>query len=290
MQYGTYVFSPVPLLNIAHDIKRTADGTRIGSVVKVDINGTLTPLPANTTGGLTALDTLQDSLVSALSLDGKLFLLQCGSDTLISGYPRVAAGPTLKESTDNWVFTTPYAFSLEFEGTGTDDHHLEDMSEEWAFEFMQDRAYFDVALSSVSNQVAGYSYVNDTSPAIAKLNHKLSAKGRTYYSTTGSISQYGWEVARDNLMPRMGAKAGFVMNSGTINWFPDNIPYQLKNHVRNIKANELAGTYEIDETWLVLTTGVNISQYAIEDFTVTTKSSTQSAIVSVSVEGRIEGL
>jgi len=88
MQYGSYNFSPVPMITINKEPTKMQNGDIIGVLYKLTLNGTITNLPSGD-GGIVSIDTKQDELLAATSGDGERFLVQCDSTTLIDVYPRI---------------------------------------------------------------------------------------------------------------------------------------------------------------------------------------------------------
>ncbi len=287
MTYGSYPFSPVPPISLKKEYTRTADGTIVGSIMKVILDGTLVAA----TGGASIIMSLQDSLRSAFDTDGKLFEIQCNGNPILSCYPRVN-GPEFSPSTNNWVLTCPYSIELEFddepgptsgfgvlgENTGIMPPFLRDAQESWNIEFIDDRAYYNLTLSTG---------IADISPYQLKLNHTISAVGKKRY--TGDGLQYqAWENARQYVLPKLGYNSSFLTASGVLNIGAG--VFSAYNHMRSNTVDESAGSYSVTESWLLVNSGNGIAGRALEDYTVDVKKSIDSDITTVSVQGSIQGL
>ena len=166
MSYGSYVFSPTPLLSFQHVFNRAGDGGHLASSpsysVKATLNGTITnkyPTGAgnNFAQGITDIMPAQNGLYNALLSDGQLFYLECGGTPLFSGYPKINSF-NFDQSNNNWVLTTPYTIEMEFyewtitlDPTGSGEtprphRYITSAQDECTFEFMDDKNYFDIDL------------------------------------------------------------------------------------------------------------------------------------------------
>lgn len=163
--------------------------------MRVTLDGTLVAA----TGGASVIMALQSGLRSAFDTDGKLFEIQCNGGAILSCYPRIN-GPEFSPSTNNWVLTCPYTIELEFddepgptsgfgvlgENTGIMPPFLRDAQESWNIEFIEDKAYYNLSLSTG---------IADVSPYQLKLNHSISAVGKKRY-TGGGLQYQAWENAQ----------------------------------------------------------------------------------------------
>ena len=292
MTYGSYNFSPVPFLDITKSYQTAGDGTRLGTLTRVTLNGTLTPLPTGTGIGYDDIDTYQDNLRNALATDGQQFLVKCGATTLIEVYPRVIGDLNFSPSSNNWVQTSPFSVTLEWDdepvgstGSGEDPTlmppYIESATENWEVEFDDNHNKFswDIGLA-----------VDDVGPTVLRLTHSLSAKGKRHY-TSGGLDKQAWEQARDWVIGKLGYDDTCVQGSGVLNLTASSfIPF---NHVRSKQLNELDGTFNVTETWVVTESGSNIfgtgNGVALEDYNTSVRTSLEGN-TTISVEGSIEGL
>ena len=191
MTYGTYNFSPVPIVSLNKVFQKAGDGTPLGVAYTMSLDGTLVPR----TGGIINVDNAQDLLVSGLHCEGEAFVIMCNSGILFSGYPRIN-NLSFEPSSNNWVFTSPYKIELEFDiytGSGEFNSEFEncdfdnviqfisDAREDWQLEFMEDRSYYNWVLPSGS--------VLDANPYQLRLTHNLSAVGKRHYAGIGLVKQ-----------------------------------------------------------------------------------------------------
>jgi len=294
MKYGDYTFSPVPMLTISHVEHKTGDQDKLGSVILYRLEGWVTPLPDGDLS-LTGVMDLQDQLVSAFDRDGKLFLLQCGTDVIISGYPRINQPPVFSPSNDNWTQKTPFSLEVEMDGEPKEENkQIASFEESWSVELDPSNSHYSLDLSNVpvADQEGGYSYVVDSNPYQARLTHNLTAVGKTHYTgdglTTGLIQQEAWETARDYLQDYLGYDEYILANSGVINL--DVSTFTPYNHARITNVDEAQGACSVTETWFVLSTGAGVASNATESFNVDIQQSAETDLISVNINGQIQGV
>lgn len=287
MTYGTYSFTPVPFITLEKQYGKTEADEHIGATFAITLEGTLTPLP-NDAGGYLNVDALQDELREAMSVDGQLFKVSCGATVLISAHPRINSLQYARSS-DNWVQTTPFTITLEWDeeptGSGEDSftEFLKSTKETWNVEYVEDRAWYDWDLNGTP----------DAAAHAVRLTHNVSAVGKRHYisggGSTGVLEKPAWEQARDWVIPRLGYDSAQITSSGVINL--DAGDFVAYNHVRTQSIDETAGEFAVTETWLAITpSGSGVNGIATEDFTVSIRTSLDSDITAVSIEGSIQGL
>lgn len=284
MTYGGSGIVPVPLLTIGKENQKTGDGTLIGTIFNVTLNGTVTPLPDNP-GGLQNVDALQDDIRRIFADDGQLFEVKCDGVTIISAYPRINS-LNFDQSTNNWVFTTPYIVELEYddeptssgENSGVMPPYISTASEQWTIEFVDDKAPYTLELSTG----------RDANPFQLRISHNVSANGKRHFGPSG-LDRPAWQEAREYVLPLLGFDLTKVSSSGVLNLTSAN--FTEYNHVRTEEINELDGSYNVSESWMVINpTGSGVAGRAIEDWTASVRTGTDTGLTSVSIEGTIQGL
>lgn len=277
-----YNFSPVPFINLRKNFQKTQDGSVVGALFEVTLDGTLVSVP---TGGLVYIDNLQDRLRTYLAEEGKALELRCDGSLIFKAYPRINS-ISFSPSNNNWVFTSPYTIDMEWdeepvgtgENTGVHPPFVSDASEEWSFEFLGERYKYSL------NTSVGL----DTNPYQFRLTHNVNAKGKRRYSESG-LRKQAWEEAREFVLPRLGYDATKVQSSGLINL--NAALYNYYNHTRTENIGELDGSYAVNESWIVINpTGSGIAGNALEDFSCSIKTSSEDGLTTVSVEGTVKGL
>lgn len=286
--YGTgvdaYSFTPVPFFNISKEFNKTADGTIIGTTFTANVNGTLVSDP---TGGLVLIDNLQDALRRAFAEEGKRLRLTCDNSVVMEVYPRLAGPITFEPSNNNWVFTSPFSMTFEWdedpvatgENSGLMPPFVSEATEEWTIEFLEDRSKYSLSLDSGL----------DTNPYQLRLNHTVSAKGKKRYTENG-LTKPAWQWAQDYVIPLLGYDSTKVGNSGTLNL--NAALFTPYNHVRSNTIDEAGGTFQCAENWIIITPNESgVAGRALEDFTVNIrKSPATEDLTFVSVEGTVRGL
>lgn len=301
MKYGDYSFSPIPLVSIQKDYQKSGDETVLGSVINITLNGVLTPLPS--TAGFLNTTNLQDDLREAFNADGKYFEIACDGNIVFSGCPRIQ-GLTLEESSNNWVQTIPFSIELQFdvdqsllEDSEYHPPYIQEASDEWNLEFVQDNRHFSLDLSTVSDQQSGNYYGLDNNQLyVMRVTHNISAKGKRYYNCstgdpeTGSLQKEAWQQARDYVLPRLGFNYSRLRASGSLN-LPTGTA-SVFDHFRTNSINELDGSYSVSESWLVMPSSIGASglDRCTEDFTVNLRKAFDSDMTTISIDGSIQGL
>ncbi len=282
MLYGSYNFSaeagPIPFLSINKTYLRSDDGTKLGSTYQTTIDGTLTPLPSGQ-GGYKVLDDMQDALVNAFDVDGQNFRVLCNGSTLISEYPRINR-ISLDKSNDQWTKTTPYTIDMEWDGDSlTGDIYVDNVSETWNVEFDDQSSYYNWTLTGGTG---------DNNVVLLRLTHSVSAKGIPHYSG-GTLTRQAWEHAKLFCISRLGYDHSMVSQTGVLNLPTTGL--EGYNHIRTVQVDELGGSYSVNETWLVANFGTAANAgKAIEDFTATIKYGGDNGLVSVGINGSIQGV
>jgi hypothetical protein len=278
LSYGSYQFTPVPLMNISKSIDSTADGTILGETLNITLDGSLVCVGGPT--GIAEIRDKQNDLMSAFSRNGQLLLLTCGTpaNVLMSGYPVVNS---LELPEDIWVQESKFTIGLTMGEitAGSGSGFITDATDEWNLE-LDDSSYWQWTLPGATG---------DSNTHRVRLTHSVSATGRPRYQTTGKIGAI--TNAKNFVLPRLGYDSSKVGQSGVINMNVNNFAASAYDHIRSVSENELAGSYSVTESWLVQNTGIATNPgTALEDFTINLRQSTDSPFIGVSIEGQIQGV
>lgn len=329
LTYGSFSLSPVPFINLSQETISNKDG-RIGTKYSLTLTGTLSALP-DSAGGISNVITLQDNLRAAFAQDGLKLELACNSTPLLICYPKLSGPIVFSTSNNNWVYTTPYTIELEFEEfrtehtVGSNSPYIEQSSETWSVEFVEDSPKYTLDLSSATGSIqesgSGNYYGYDTNYIVLRVTHNLNAVGQRYYidsSGSGSIDldpgtgvsgvptgiglsgylyKEAWEWARDWCIERLGLNSGILQDSGVLNLNVTGdsgvISYYPYNHMRGVSRSETQGSYSVDESWLVALSGTGDTYSgalrATEDFEISVIQSAQDDITQCSIQGTING-
>lgn len=277
--YGSYNFQrdggPVPFLTINKDFIRTDGGQRIGTKVRITLQGELNLLPSGVSG-YKNVDTMQDLLCSGFMEDCQEFTVSCDGDILIQQYPRVNS-ITFSPTNDNWSQTSDFTIELEYDGESYSGLYLENISENWDLSIDTQASLYNF------NDIGGGT--GDNNMHLFALSHTLSAKG----SPTCSGSRPAWQEARDWVISRLGYSSGDYTGSGVFNL--NAITYSGWNHSRVQRIGETDGTFEVTESWLIADSGfLSNCGAAIEDFTATLSFNSQDGLTTIGLQGSIQGL
>ena len=119
---------------------------------------------------------------------------------------------------------------------------------------------------------------------IFKLNHQLSAKGKKFYSSSGTLDQQPWQNAQAWVLPKLGIDNSVLYSSGVLNL----TGVSGYNYWRNQKIGKLDGTFEANEWWLAFNASA-LAAPAYEEFDVDSKVE-MNGQATVSLKGKINGL
>lgn len=279
--YGTYDFQqdggPVPLLSISKETKRGGDGTNIGSLFKVSLQGELNLLPYGT-GGIKNLDDMQDTLISGFAEDFQEFKVVCDAQTLIQQYPRINS-INLSESRDQWADTSPFTIDLEWDAEPLSGFFIDSVSESWELQLDEQSTRYRLDLPGGTG---------DNNMHLFSLTHNSSAKG-ILASNSGATPRPAWQEARDYVVSTLGYQSGQMTGSGVFNLTAAN--FDGYNHSRTQTIDQTDGNFSVTESWLVADTGFQDNcGLAIEDFTATVSYDSNNGLNNVSINGSVQGL
>lgn len=330
MKYGSFLFEPqpIPFMTVAKEYNKTPNGINLGTTVKVSLDGTIIKATGGAISTIIDTDTEADSIRSAFNQDGLLFLVFCSgisietatqpietegsfidittennrilqseggsadddfesvSTIFFSGYPRINS-LSFNTSRDNWVRTIPYTIELEFDTTDpTEDTalmppYLQDASESWSIEPVDEQFSFSWNLSDGREDACPYKF---------RVNHSVSAVGKAAYDTGGLIKD-SWEWAKQYVTGLLNYDHSMVTQQGVITFDPSE--FKEFNHNRNTVINKTDGSFQVEESWLVVETGVGISGLpgnALEMFNIDVTKGINNGLTTAIINGEIRGL
>jgi len=265
------------------------------------------------------------NLQQLFSCTAGLFQVKCNGSPPESGITISGARVNsfnINKSEDNWVFTADYEVQLEYNEPGISGAPpVKNTVDSWNIEPLEDYIYtrFSVQVSGkpeYSNPMlkpgaptngaptAGTNTLDIINIPQYKISRRLSAVGFPImsglgsgcYSPSGNYTAY--LQARDWVQYKLAEsfKASTSANnfpSGLVSWvenennvfFSSLSKVYLFNHLRTINFSVSEGSYEVNETWLAMPTGIGY----VEDYSLET-STDERYIKRVRVQGNIKGL
>lgn len=289
MSYVTYDGNrliPSPEVSISKTIQTTNDGTKLNTLYNLTIVGTIVSYKGSpdssgvfTTGtGYPSDENIADSarLESVLrkmeairklfSTDGLILKFQsANSTTPITCNPRIKS---IDFPNELWYESFNYTITCEADtlyglGSLNDERYtdyISDANESW----------------DISEADVPFSY---------NLSHSVSAVGKTFYSTSGTLDVPSWQHAKRYVYGRLGYNSRYfidsILGSGMIS-FTGLTPFNYRV-IENI--DDLIGSYGVTESWIMS------SGLATEDYTIRVSRSNEDSLrtIQASVDGSIRG-
>lgn len=294
ISYRGFQITPAGMVSLSKSYQTTADGERIGSLWNITIEGKFVPYKGspNSSGVLygsgstppdenlsgqdymTAILRKQEALRSLFATEGGQLYVQGWNNGLpIYCNPRIKGQIEFPRGGNaSWASIADYRVQLEadviYSGSGTLEdsgdivnYHVESAEENWAIE------------------------PQDVDVGTYRLTHEVTAKGKRFYSSSGTLDQPAWKNARDYVLNSMqlGLDNQFMYATGILN----NSNLNGYNYVRTQRVNEKGGTFTANETWLCYNPGSGYP--AIDTYEVDTRID-MNGTAKVSLKGKIEGL
>lgn len=223
MYYGSYQFTPVPILDWSTETVYDNKLDRIFLRHTAELNGSLLS-PAAESGRLDYLLSARKELQEALAADNKEFRILYNGVSQVSGiYPRVT---NINFTDDIWVNRLDYSFSLvwddDFYGDG-----IQSWGESWDFSEEGDRR--TVTASHSINAVgidtnpsgANNAFTNARSFVLGKTGYSNAIAGTPAFTqVSGSYNAYELATRQEIINAEGGAYSvteTFVLSSGTYN-------------------------------------------------------------------------
>lgn len=293
-----------------------------GKIVRNGLDTGLNPPGTGTQSIFGAIENLKNIFIGSGtdSYNGILKILCGGTSTTDGTEIFSATGVRLvnfnaEKTSDNWVTTADYSIDLEFYERKPQDSGLfiKTSTDNWSIEPVEDYNYsnfnYNIAQKSeYHNPLLKPTAPSDNSP-VPPVGLGPGAFGSTpltiqtipRFKITRQLSAIGVPIGSGNTATNSAYKQAkrWVENklaqsfnnaeSGTAYFFqqasiPVNFSY-LYNHLRTTNFSITAGSYEVQETWLAMPTGLKFT----EDYSIET-STDEKYIKTVKVQGEIQGL
>jgi len=289
-RYGDYDFDPKPAFTINVDNLKTPDNTGYGRKYTLSIQGSLLLQPNEAISGVVGTFQKIEDLKNALNQDGKLFLISCNGNPIVSGYPIISDSISFENKEDNYARRAEYKFDLEMTSlTGGDiadnfnnsslPPFVESANESWSVDFEEERMPFQWNIGAIVEKF-GYKLL---------VTHDVDVQGRAVYNSQGLVEP--WKSAKTYAESRLGFDNDMVTLTGVLgipgsSYFTS---FDIFNQYRNVQIEKSNGSVKVSETFVVTPSGANsLPNNAIETFSVDISES--EGVTTVGINGEIAGL
>lgn len=312
------ITGPVPFIKISETPNAAENGELFSSKLAITLEGKIVT-NNGISGVIDRISTLRNLFYgSGISASGRLYTdtynggLQIFCDNIESfraNNVKILSFNALP-SPDNWTKTAGYSVDLEAHIPRLSGNFaIKSASEDWTIEPLGDHEYYINTSISTSGRPEYHNPVIGNKDPVPpetgvpitlslvnlpqyKISRKLSAVGfPTGFGFSGTFDAYqsarAWVQYRINLSYTDSSAQYYPgMNFRYLNnRFSNENQYFLYNHLRNTSFSVEEGSYEVNDTWLALPTGVSFT----EDYTVDC-STDSSNVKTVRVQGQIKGL
>lgn len=313
------IAGPVPFVNLSKTYNRNSAGNLENIQTTVSIQGQIVRSPSVTDvvppgTGVGAILGAVSGLQQLFSCTAGFFEVTCGGSGISVSGARVNSFSANK-SDNNWIFSADYQVELEYNEPGLKGlPPVKNTVDTWSIEPLEDSIYcnFNVNVSGkpeYHNPNMKPSAITDSAPSPStnilsivnipqyKISRRLSAVGFPMSSSgTGCPGPSGdytaYLIAKKWVELKLGESFQNTGPSGSVSVVNSNTPNLasfdkvfLFNHLRTINFSISEGSYEVNDTWLAMPTGVRY----VEDYTLET-STDDRYIKTVRVQGNIKGL
>lgn len=293
--YNGYQITPGGFLSIERLYNELGNGRKVGKGYQITLEGKFLPhlgsptssgtvwaiaaTPSEETvtsaGYLTSMLKKQKALQDLFSNDGKQFYVRgYDSGSILTCNPRVKGIQFPKGGGQtSWAQLSDYRVVLEAEtfyvdgtpltegDTDLSTYHVESAEDGWNLEVL------------------------DENTGTYRYSRQLSAKGKTFYSSSGTIDYQPYEYARTYVLNKLalGINMDILKATGVL----DNPGLSGYNYVRTQNVNVLGGTFSVGESWLAFNA---LGGYpAIDTYEVNVKTDA-AGFTQVDLQGKVEGL
>lgn len=310
------IAGPVPLVDLNTTYNTAQGGNTQSKTTKITLTGkvlrttfvepNLDPSGVGTKNLIVAITGLENLFKSS----NGVFKIKCGDSTVYEASGVRVNSFTANKSNDNWLFTSDYTVDLEFSESIDKKYFIKSGSDSWSVEPTEDYLYTNYS-PSVSQKPeysnprlappAGSSSANSPVTEVSasnidvltipqfKISRKVSAEG----VPSGTGENYSSYInAKKWVQDQLGTSFSNGNNSTNARFSQNGInnlagfsTLFLYNHLRSTNFSPVEGTYEVNDTWLAMPTGIKY----VEDYSIET-STDERFIKTVRVQGTIKGL
>jgi hypothetical protein len=300
--YDSKKLTPAPFVNIQKTYQTSEDGTKVGAVFNITVQGKLTAYKGSPQGGTlsgtgwggpdnrfwTAAGYPPDEV---LTQDQRLKSIIRKQESI----RKLFSTPGLSFEVQPWDGSAPFKFNPRVKNITFSSALWVEICD-YTIELEADILYISGSVSSEdtftnangvlvyisqANEDWSLEFLEQDRSDIFRLTHSVSAVGKRFYDENGLLIKQPWEYAKLYVQPLLGLDYSKVPSSGVLALVGSYLGY---NQVRSENINELNGSYTVTESWIIS------SGTAIEEFSVATKTSAQDGRTVVTVDGQVKGL
>lgn len=327
VSYGGQGIVPAPLISIQRTTLQTKNRTYpIGYTYNIILRGVLLP----TQGGIIYTDSKKDNLKTWFRKDGGRFVISCDGTDVMVCFPRVRSisfDESNNNWVESIPYTVELEYDYDDVNEHPTQYEslpylpdenppcIEDYNEEWQFEFIQERRYFSWDLSAVVDKQGGYDYTTKDSNNFweARATHNISIRGKHTFEdsiVSGVPEKWSWGIEKTAIQNAMDYMTGVLGITGQdtyesnythalSGWTNLTLPHvssawEVWDHFRSHTVNETDGTINLSESWIILGNNSGITgspkKAMAEDFSIEIRQSLDNGLVSVGINGMIQGM
>lgn len=313
------IVGPTPFITLDRQLNRTNTGALESITTTINLEGKIvktTGTPSGISAVFGAIQQLKD-LIS--KCDTGVLDIKCNSNLLaqFSGIRVVSFNANRSE--DNWVFTADYSIQIEVVEPGkSGEPPVTNTSDSWSIEPIEDYLYLSWNSGVQKNaegpentkiaNLGGSSFKFTNIPQF-RISHRVSAVGlnssgipqNNSSSNNNTICPSGLDPNKAYLnakkwvesrlaFPFAGSGA-YILGptsaggGGGTSAMPFGRSVFLYNHLRSINFSITEGSYEVNDNWLALSSGVRY----VEDFNIESSTS-ENYTTTVRIQGTVRGL
>jgi hypothetical protein len=316
------ITGPNPLIDISKTFNSNEAGIVESIVHSVTLTGKIIkPDKRGITNVVSGIKNLEDLFKAC---EAGILEIICDGTSLIKATGVMVKNISFNKTNDNWVNSADYTVELEYKTGGTDDpaDQVENRSDSWTIEPMDDAIYTNFSRNSVGkpetfNPKLGEALSRGSQSTIGsstagggvqifnipqfRVTRRLSAKGLVKPSGTGDqqclekstiegkeakffLSAKAWVDDQTKKAFNGSTASGNLFFTSAPNISSYNQTW-LYNHSRTINIDIYNATYETNDSWIAMPTGVGHT----ESFTIEASTDAENT-KTVRVAGNIQGL
>lgn len=308
------IVGPTPFITLDRQLNRTNTGILESITTTINLDGKIvktTGAPSGIKGVFGAIEQLRGLVTQC---DANILEIKCDNTVLAKFDGVKVMSFNASKSEDNWVFTADYSIQLEVvEPPRSGEPPVTNSSDSWSIEPIEDYLYLtwnsgvqkqtEGAENTRISALGGNTFKFTNIPQY-RISHRVSAVGLNSSginqtntpsnNTTTCPSGVDPNLAYLNAkkwvenrlaFPFAGSGAYILGGSAGGGALPFGSSIFLYNHLRSINFSITEGSYEVNDNWLALSSGVRY----VEDFNIESSTS-ENYTTTVRIQGTVRGL